>query len=462
MSSSEHPPAAPPATRVETGAGTTAPSDANRVAILLGVLFGLTGMGSAAAAMAVVPMADAYGVGVGAAAWTISLYALLLGIGTAVYGRIADLSGPRTPLTVGVALMSTGALLAALAPEFWLHLVGRLLQGAGAAAVPTLGAAVLTHRYAGREKAQALVRLASVAAAVTSLGPLLGGSVIDLLSWRWTIALPMLGLLVLPLLWPALHVGGTGARLDLVGATLTALAAGGAVLLVQSPSTGVQVAVAGAVLLLLGAPAVAWWVRRHPDGFLPAEVIGNAAVVRSAFAAASVPAAWFALLIAVPAVLLGRGWDTWAVGLILLPAGVVSLLMPRVIGPMLHRLGPAGALMVATAVSVGALVAAGFGAGLGSPWILVGAVLLVTVAFGLGQPALSAAVGAAVGESVRGVALGVATLVFMVGGSVGSAVVGGLGPVLGVGQAIGALALLPLIGLLVVAPTRRLISEPGG
>ena len=56
---------------------------------------------------------------------------------------------------------------------------------------------------------------------------------------------------------------------------------------------------------------------------------------------------------------------------------------------------------------------------------------------------------------MRGVALGVATLVFMVGGSVGSATVGGLGEVLGLGNSIALLTLLPLLGLLLLPPTLR-------
>ena len=76
------------------------------------------------------------------------------------------------------------------------------------------------------------------------------------------------------------------------------------------------------------------------------------------------------------------------------------------------------------------------------------AVVLVTFAFLLGQPALSAAVGQAVPAEVRGVALGVATLVFLTGGSVGSAVVGGVGDTVGMGVALLVLAALPLLGLL--------------
>ena len=56
------------------------------------------------------------------------------------------------------------------------------------------------------------------------------------------------------------------------------------------------------------------------------------------------------------------------------------------------------------------------------------------------------AVGDAVSDDVRGVALGVATLFFLVGGGLGSAVVGGLGDLIGMPGALLLLALLPLAG----------------
>jgi MFS family permease len=430
-------------------------ADVRRVSVLLGLLFGFAGMGSAAAAMALAPLAEAYDISTGAAAWTISLYALMLGVGTAVYGRIADLQGPRFPMIIGLSLMTFGALVAAMAPTFEVHLVGRLFQGAGAAAVPTLGAAVLTARYAGAVKSTALLRLAGTAAAITSLGPLAGGLLVDSVSWRFAIALPILGVLVVPFLWHALHVGGTGARLDFLGAILTALAAGGLVLLLQSPSTGLPVALAGLLLVVLGGPAVAAWVRHKPNGFLPLAVIKNPVVVRSALAAAAIPAAWFAMLVAIPAVLLADGWEAWQVGLALVPSGIVALVMPRVVGPVIAKVSAAGALVFSAMVAAIALLGCALGAALDWPVLLLVSVLGATISFGIGQPALSTAVGDAVEESVRGVALGIATLVFMVGGSLGSAVVGGLGPVLGLGTSIAVLTLLPLLGVVLVLPTVR-------
>ena len=433
----------------------TKPTDARRVSALVGMLFGLAGMGSSSAAIALPVMATDLDVSTGVSAWAISLYALMLAVATAVYGRVSDLLGIRKPLLVGVGLMTSGALVAAFAPNFGILLAARIFQGAGAAAVPTLGVAIVSARYTGSVRAASLGRVAGLAAAVSCLGPLAGGGIEALLGWRAVFALPMLGALLVPLLWRSVPTTGSGARLDMFGAVLVAGTAAGAVLLVQSPSTGPVVAGVGAALLLLGVPSVVLWVRRRPHGFLPKSVIRNAIVVRSALAAASVPAAWFALLIAVPAVLVARGWEPWLVGVALLPSAATGLLAPRLAGPLLSRIGPSLSLAIATVVASVALVVAAAGAAAGSAVLLVTAVVAVTFAFGLGQPALVSGVGDAVADDVRGVALGVATLVFLAGGGLGSAVVGGLGDVLGMPTALLLLAALPLLGLVALVPNLR-------
>jgi len=427
-------------------------TDARRVATLVGLLFGLAGLGSSSAAIALPVLADDLGVSTGVSAWAISLYALMLAVATAVYGRVSDLVGIRAPLLFGVGLMTVGAVIGALAPSFPVLLSGRLLQGAGAAAVPTLGVAIISARYSGQIRSAALGAVAGTAAAVSCLGPLAGGVVEDLFGWRVVIALPVMGSLLVPLLWRALPTEGSGARLDLLGAVLVAGTSAGLVMLVQSPSTGATVALVGSVLLLLGVPTVAWWVRRRPHGFLPAQVLHNPVVVRSAVAAASVPASWFALLIAVPAVLVAAGWEPWQVGVALVPSALTGLAAPRFAAPLLERIGGSSALLVAGLTAAVSMVVAAVGAYTVSATLLVLAVVAVTFAFGLGQPALMSVVGDAVAEEVRGVALGVATLMFLVGGGVGSAVVGGLASVL---TMAGSLLLLGGVALATVLVTVR-------
>jgi MFS family permease len=379
-------------------------------------------------------------------------------VATAVYGRVADLAGIRLPLVVGVALMTAGAVLGAFAPGYEVLLAARLLQGTGAAAVPVLGMAIVSAKYEGAVRAAALGRVAGTAAAVSALGPLVGGIVADVSGWRAVVALPALGLLMVPVLWRAVPTQGTGARLDVLGAVLVAGTAAGLVLLVQSPASGVVIATAGALLLALGVPAVAARVRHRPEGFLPRAVLHEPVVVRSALAASAVPAAWFALLIAVPAVLAGEGWTPLHIGLALVPSAVTGFLAPRLAGPLLARLGPARSLAASGVTAALALVVAAVAAGAGSATGLVVAVVLVTFAFGLGQPALMAAVGGAVPADVRGVALGIATLVFLVGGGIGSAVVGGVGEALGLDRSLLLLAALPVAGALGLV--RAIRAEP--
>lgn len=431
------------------------PPDSRRMSLLLGALFGLAGMGSSSAAIVLPAVGADFGVGVGVAAWTISLYVLMLAVTTAVYGRVSDLVGIRIPLMVGIALMTGGALVAAFAPSYPVLLAARMFQGAGAAAVPTLGVALLSARFEGEVRALALGRLAGVAAAVSCCGPFVGGVVADTLGWRAVMALPILGVLVLPFLWHGLAGGGTGARLDLLGAVLVALTAGGLVLMVQSPTTGTAVAVVGLLLLLVGVPAVAAWVRRRPHGFLPLAVVRNPVVVRSAIAAAAIPAAWFALLVGVPATLVAEGWETWQVGTLLVPSAVVALIVPRFVGKVLTGLGAPRTLALSGLVAGGSLGLAAVGTWLLSPVAIVAAVLCATVCFGFGQPALTASVGDAVHVDVRGVALGIATLLFLVGGSIGSAAVAGLGDLIGVPGSLAALVAFPLLGLAVLVPVLR-------
>ena len=109
-------------------------SDARRVSTLVGLLFGLAGMGSSSAAIALPVLARDLEVSTGVSAWAISLYALMLAVTTAVYGRVSDLVGIRLPMLVGVGLMTAGALAGAFAPDFGVLLVARIFQGGGAAA----------------------------------------------------------------------------------------------------------------------------------------------------------------------------------------------------------------------------------------------------------------------------------------------------------------------------------------
>ncbi|MFL6127862.1 MAG: MFS transporter [Mycobacteriales bacterium] len=441
----------------EAGAGERARDglrDARRVGLTLGVLFGLTATGSSAVAVVLPSLQEDLRLGHPAVAWVLSIYVLSLAVTTAVYGRVADVVGIRRPLVAGMLVMAVGAGLSALAPSLPALLVGRSLQGAGAGSVPVLATALVSARFAGPTRSAALGRVAGASATVSALGPLLGGAIAEVGGWHAVVALPVAGLLLLPMAARSAPARGVGGRLDVPGAALVAVTAIGMVLLLQSVSAGAATAGVGAALLLAGIPLTARHVRRRPDGFLPRPVVTRGAVLRAALAGASVPAAWFALLIAVPATLDDRGWTTLQVGLALVPSAVVGLLGGRVSGPVLDRLGARATLAGAALLAAVSLLVAATAVTAGWPPVLAAAVVAVTVAFAVGQPAMVWAVGAAVPAAVRGIALGLASLVFLVGGSVGSAAVGGLGDGIGIPAALAAVSALPV--------TAAVISAAGG
>src|SRR5215210_3923820 len=122
----------------------------------MGLFAGLSSIGTSGAAVVLPSLAADMGIPTVTSAWVISGFSLAYGVAMAVHGRLADLAGLRLPLTVGVAVMAAGALLAATAPNFGVLMVGRLLQGTGGAALPVLGMAVVSAQYSGGSRTRAL------------------------------------------------------------------------------------------------------------------------------------------------------------------------------------------------------------------------------------------------------------------------------------------------------------------
>ncbi|MER7113452.1 MFS transporter [Saccharomonospora azurea] len=416
------------------------------LAVQLGCVFGLGGLGSTAMAVALPAAAAELELSAAQSTWIISLYVVAMAVGTPLYGRLVDAVGVRVPLVSGIALMTLGALGTATAVDFGVLVAARLVQGLGSGVGATLAVAVIGTRFDGHERTRGLALAAGTAGAIGATGPLLGGVTESILTWRGTAAVPVLAALVLIPLWRRVRGPGVGSRVDVVGAVLVALGAAGTIMVVQSPSSGAPVAWTGAVLALVAVPLVVRRSRRGAHVFLPASVLLDARIVRTCLLAGTVPAAWFALLVAVPARLAERGWSPLLVGLTLVPSAVAALLAPHLTVRLSRRVGVGPSLAIAAATAVAALVSSGLGALADLPVPMVAGVALVSVAFSLGQPSLFTVVSELAAPGNRGVAVGFATFVFLLCGSAGSALVGGLMPSLDVHGSLLVLALVCACG----------------
>jgi EmrB/QacA subfamily drug resistance transporter len=202
-------------------------------------------------------------------AWVITLYATMFAALLAPAGRLADVVGRRALFSTGIGLFGAASLLCSLAPNLITLLVARALQGAAAAVmIPTALAIVLVDTPVAR-RARSIGLWSASAACAATLGPALGGVLVDEFGWRsvFIINVPVAALALVGA--RAVPVGRVGsARLpDLVGTALLAAGVGLAVLGVTEgrtwhwTSTSTLACLVGAVAALAGA---LWRSRRHP------------------------------------------------------------------------------------------------------------------------------------------------------------------------------------------------------
>ena len=109
--------------------------------VLLIVCFALFfGVLNASAVGVILPdIAEDLSVDTGQLSWLMTGFLLIYGIAIPFYGRLADRYGARPLFLLGLGIFSVGGLLSALAPNFPLLLVARIIQAVGGAAVPGLG-----------------------------------------------------------------------------------------------------------------------------------------------------------------------------------------------------------------------------------------------------------------------------------------------------------------------------------
>jgi EmrB/QacA subfamily drug resistance transporter len=118
--------------------------------------------------------------------WVVNAYTLIFGGFLMLGGRVSDLLGRKRMFAVGVALFSAASLLNALAQSPGMLIVGRGIQGLGAALLSPAALSIITTTFTETgERTKALGVWSAIAAGGGAVGLLLGGVLTDLASWPW-------------------------------------------------------------------------------------------------------------------------------------------------------------------------------------------------------------------------------------------------------------------------------------
>lgn len=162
--------------------------------------------------------------------WVVLSYLVCMAVLLPSIGRWADLVGRRRVFMQGQLLFVIGTILCAAAFDIsWL--VGfRILQAVGSAMMMGIGIAIITETWPASQRGMALGIASGCIASGAIAGPLIGGFLLEALSWRWLFLFNVpIGIFSLLVVWrvvPSLAPGSRGERFDIAGAA----AIGGALL----------------------------------------------------------------------------------------------------------------------------------------------------------------------------------------------------------------------------------------
>jgi MFS transporter, DHA2 family, methylenomycin A resistance protein len=368
--------------------------------------------------------------------WVVDGYALVLASLMLSTGDIADLVGRRRIFMGGLVAFGASSVLCALAPSVGVLIAGRALQGVGAAAILPTSLAIINHAFSeSEERTKAIGLWAALGSLALVAGPLVGGVLVDAISWRAIFWLN-LPLVVLAVALTALLVeesrDPSERSLDIRGQLLAiGLLAGLVFFLIEGGRMGWAVPPVITALAVAVASAV-FFVRtelRRRDPMLQLGYFENptfsAANAGSGLMNLGTLGALFAFSIYLQQ---QEGESPIQAGLHILPWTGTLAVFAVVGGRIAQRVGPrlpaglglalTGACFVAVALmpsqdGAGALVALGIGG----------------IGLGIATPALVSAATASVPPPRAGMAAAVNNTARQAGGAIGVALIGAIGAI---------------------------------
>ena len=363
----------------------------------------------------------------GRIAWLMTGFLLVYGIAIPFYGRLAGLYGARRLFILGGLIFSAGSLLAALAPSFTWLFAARIVQAAGGAAVPSLGMTLASRAFGPEARGTVLGIIAATIGAGAATGPLVGGALSETLGWRAIFVLTAFGALAVPVALKVLPTEEelTKGRLDLFGGVALGLLVAGALLVPTEAArsgwtsplvlTGEVMAVAGLAILIFRQSTAS-----HP--FIPRELLNNGRYLVLAGMSFFAMAANLAPLIWLPVLLtLAYRLPPLEIGLIMLPGAVASSVFGIIAGRITDRKDPRLPIWAGSPLMLIAVL--GLSTSAGSPvWVIALFTGILGAGFGLINTPLAATISRIVSGPMLASALSINSMLFFLGGSLGTAV----------------------------------------
>jgi EmrB/QacA subfamily drug resistance transporter len=360
--------------------------------------------------------------------WTVNAFTLSFAVFLLTGAALGDRFGRKLMFMVGVGIFTAGSAAAALAPSADALIAARALQGMGGAIVTPLTLTLLSAAVPAERRGVALGAWSGIAGLAVAMGPLVGGAVVEGISWQWIFWLNVpVGIVLLALATRLQESRGPDRALDLPG---LALVSGGLLGIVWglihgngegwTSSEVVGTLAAGAALLV----AFVAWELRAAQPMLPMRFFRDRAFAAANGASLAMYFGMFgSIFLLTQFFQTAQGYSPLTAGLLLLPWTAMELFVAPAAGALSDRIG--GRPLMAGGLALQAAGLAGIAA-VASADVSYAAMVGPFLLSGLGMGMLFAPVANVVLSAVRpieeGKASGANNAIREVGGVLGVAV----------------------------------------
>lgn len=379
------------------------------------------------------------------AEWMNAVYSLVFAALLLVAGRVGDLRGRRVVFAAGITVFMAASVAAAAAQSGGMLIGSRFAQGVGAAMLMPTTLSTMNAMFQGRERGIAFAVYGSTIGGMAAVGPLVGGWLATDVSWRWAFWLNIpVGLLVLAgiaTVIPETRGGAGASRLDLVGASLSALAMGGIVFaLIEGAYYGWWRQPSGTispvpVAALVGVLGLALFLTRESraesrgqPGLMDLHLFGLPTLRYGVVAAAIVAFGEFGLMFTLPLLLEGTlGYSALGAGWMLVCLAVGAFLSSGMTQPLTRQLGQRAVVRIGLALETVAVAGLAVTISLTvAGWTLGAWLAVYGVGVGMATAQLSSVIMSQVPPAQGGEASGLQSTVRQLGSALGIAVLGTL------------------------------------
>ena len=365
-------------------------------------------------------------------AWAMTGYLLAAAVCTPLVGRLGDMFGKRRLLVIALLAFAAGSIVSALGSALWIVVAGRVMQGVGGGIFP-LCFGIIRDEFPRDRVARSVGLLSALAAIGGGLGLVIGGLVVDHVSYHWIFWIgAIMGLtaaVAAQLLVPESPIRSPG-RVDIRGAVVLGV---GLVL----PLIGISQAHVwgwGSAktlgLIAAGLVVLAGWValeRRTEQPLADISTLVKAPVLMTNLATLLVGFGMFGSFILIPQLAeaptstgYGLGLDATGAGLLMLPGSLLMLVLGPLSGILGTRFGNKVPLAAGSLIASLGLLLLGVAHGSTGEIVLFSALMFCGI--GLAFAAMPNLIMEAVPPSQTGEATGFNALVRSVGASVGTQV----------------------------------------